>query len=189
MYLIGIAAFVVSFALCLTLKGVAPNTFANPSAILTVLFAVVSALLATSNFRLFTRGLNAAISRKYYLPEEECEKAADLFRLLSKVSIAAALFTFFTGLIAMLGHMEDAEAFGHALAAALVAPLVGVAVLTALFEPAAFILRHRARAEAAAGKAAVKTYPKALGDKLLELCYQNGLSAEDIEKATDIELR
>jgi hypothetical protein len=37
-------------------------------------------------------------------------------------------------------------------------------------------------------KTAVKAYPKALGDKLLELCYQNGLTAEDIERATGIEL-
>jgi flagellar motor component MotA len=187
MYLIGIVAFAISFLLPLTFKGVPYSTLANPAVVTAILFTVVSTLIATSNFKLFTRGFNAVISRKYYLPETERLKAADLFRLLSKVTIAAACFGVFAGIIAMLGHMDDTEALGHALAAALVSPVLGAAVPIMFFEPAAFVLRHRAETEA--GAARMKAYPKALGDKLLELCYQNGLSAEDIEKATDIELR
>jgi hypothetical protein len=81
--------------------------------------------------------------------------------------------------------MNDLEAFGHALAAALVPPLYGVAAMLMFCEPVAYILRRPPQSDA---PAAVKAYPKALGDKLLALCYQNGLSAEDIEHATGIEL-
>jgi flagellar motor component MotA len=185
MYLIGVAAFVFSFSTAIVLKGVSPGVFANPAVILTILFTLVSTVLATGNFKLFIRGCNAVLSRKYYMPDEERRQAAELFHLLSKVTVAASVFVMFTGLIAMLGHMSDTELFGHAIAAALTAPLFAAAVPVALFEPAVFVLRHRSDAP----ERVMKSYPKALGDKLLELCYQNGLNAEDIENATGIELR
>ena len=188
MYLIGIVAFMISFFLLpLILKGLPFSVLMNPAAILAILFALVSVLITTASFKLFTRGLNAAISRKYYLPETERLKAAELFRLLSKVSIGAALFVFFAGLIVVLSYLGYIYAAGHAVAAALVSLVLGTAVPIMFFEPAAFILRHRADAEAKVTQ--VKAYPKALGDRQLELCYQNGLSAEDIEKATEIDLR
>jgi flagellar motor component MotA len=186
MYLIGVIAFIVGLGLPMVLKGVALTNLSNPAALFVVLLPLVSTLLATSGFKLFVRGLNAAISRKYHLPDEERAAAADLFRLLSKVAIAAAVFGVFLGLISMLGHMGDVERFGHALAAALVSPLYGIAAALVICEPVAYILRHPPQSDAPA--AAVKAYPKALGDKLLALCHQNGLSAEDIERATGIEL-
>ncbi|MDR1247144.1 MAG: hypothetical protein LBK57_08980, partial [Clostridiales Family XIII bacterium] len=131
------------------------------------------------------RGLNAVISRKYHIPDDERKQAADLFRLLSKATIGAAVFLIPLGMISALANMDDIYAFGHAIAATLVAPLMGAAVPIALFEPVVFILRYRSNTS----ERAVKAYPKALGDKLLELCYKNGLSTEDIENATDIELR
>jgi flagellar motor component MotA len=186
MYLIGVIAFIISLCLPMSLKGVALSNLLNPAALFVVLLPLISTLLATSGFKLFVRGLNAAISHKYHLPDEERTAAADLFRLLSKVAIAAAVFGVFLGLISMLGHMGDVEQFGHALAATLVSPLYGVAAALVLCEPVAYILRHPQQNDAPA--ASVKAYPKALGDKLLALCYQNGLSAEDIERATGIEL-
>jgi flagellar motor component MotA len=186
-YLIGLAAFVFSFILVpFTLKGVQIIYLSNPAVILTILFVVVSTLLSTGKFKLFTRGLNAVISRKYYMPDDERRQAADLFRLLSKATIAAAVFLIPLGVMAALGNLSDTEALGHAMVAMLIAPLVGAFVPIAVFEPAAFILLHPSEPSKRGG---VKTYPKALGDKLLELCYQNGLSAEDIENATGIELR
>jgi flagellar motor component MotA len=184
-YLIGLAAFAFSFMTPMVLKGVPVTTLINPAVVLTIIFVLVSTLLATGSFKLFTRGLNAVISRKYHIPDEERKQAMDLFRLLSKATIAAAVLLIPMGLIAALGHLEDMEALGHAIASTLVAPLFGAIVPIALFEPVVFILRYRENAK----ERAVKAYPKALGDKLLELCYKNGLSAEDIENATDIELR
>ncbi|MDR2088119.1 MAG: MotA/TolQ/ExbB proton channel family protein [Clostridiales Family XIII bacterium] len=187
MYLTGIAAFLLSFLLVFALKGVNLTAFLNPAALFAVLFLVISTLIATSNFKLFLRGVNAVLSRKYFLPEADRQKAAELFRLLSKVSIIAGVFGILVGAIAMLGNMSDMEAMGHALVAALIAPLNGIIAALAIFEPAAFILRNRDETDVVSK--AVKVYPKALGDKLLELCYQSGLSAEEIEKATEIELR
>jgi flagellar motor component MotA len=185
MYLIGIAAFILAFGAPMVFKGLPASSLANPAAVLSILFAVIATLLATSSFKLFTRGLNAAISRKYYIPDDERLHAAELFRLLSKVTIAAALFTAFVGFTVMLVNWEDPEALVHALASALLSPILGIAVSVALFEPAVFILRHRDYVQARAAK----IYPKELGDKLLELCYQSGLSAEEIENAVGIELR
>jgi flagellar motor component MotA len=185
MYLIGIAVFIFTFTMTFTFKGVAPGILINPAVVLTLLFVIIATLLATSNFKLFTRGFNAVISRKYYLPDEERRRAEELFHLLSRVTVASAVFLVFVGIISMLGHVDDTEALGHALTAALVSPIIASALIVIFFEPAAFILRYRQNAP----ERKMNSYPKALGDKLLELCYKNGLSEEDIENATDIVLR
>ncbi|MDR1571005.1 MAG: hypothetical protein LBS32_00605 [Clostridiales Family XIII bacterium] len=186
MFVIGLAVFIAGFVFSGIMVGFQSSyLIMSPAQIWGIVVSVVGVLAITSGFGLFVRCLNAAVFRKYWISAEDREKGAELFGLLAKIvplaAILAALlrvvanFAYFTSDIELLGHVAEATAAG--LAWAIIPPLF-------VFLPVAYALKHRPEA----GAMSVKTYPRELGDRLLDLCYQKGLSAEDIERATDIDL-
>lgn len=185
MYFIGAAIILFGAGLTCFFKGVPLAAFLNPPAIAIILFTIIGVIVGTSGFKTFIRGLNAVLSSKYAIDEDERNKAAGLFRLLSISVILASFICLLIGLMsAMIRNPDEWLSFSHSLSASIVSFASGVILSLAFFEPAVYILR---RSKAKSGM--IREYPKYLGDRLLELCSQNGLTPGDIENATGIELK
>lgn len=141
MYFIGAALVMLVPTIVCYFKGVPFSMYLNPAAISVVLLTIAGLIVATSNFKTFISGLNAVLSPKYVISDEEREKAAHLFRLLSKGVVVTSIATFFIGLIAGFSHFWDPSLMVHAFAAALVSPIISIMVSLAFFEPAVCVLR------------------------------------------------
>ncbi|GHU88434.1 hypothetical protein FACS1894202_04500 [Clostridia bacterium] len=183
MYFIGLAVFIAALIVDFVLKGVSPSLVNNPAAIITIILAVTAVIAATGSFRSFVMGLNAAASKRYVISGEDKQKAEDLFRLLTRVTIYTTTITLVISAASILVDLSDVEKIGHGITSALAAIIIGAFFALAVFEPLAFILKHRAPAPENT------KYPRELADKLLEMCLQNGITPEDIKNATDIELK
>ncbi|GHV34105.1 hypothetical protein FACS18949_09540 [Clostridia bacterium] len=171
MYFIGLALFVIALIVEHMLKGLSGDYLINPAAIITLLLSFVAAVAATGSFKVFVTGLNAAVSKRYVISEEDRNKSAALFRLLTKVTLCVTVISAGISL--------------YNIQSAISSVVIGVFFAVAVFEPPVFILKHRA--VGAPEDAAL--YPKELADKLLEMCLQNGITPEDIKNASDIELK
>jgi len=141
MYFIG--AFVVLSGVLLAsfLKGIPIALFLNVPVITVILFAIAGFLISTSNSKTFAHGVKAVISSKYNFDDAERESAAGLFKILSKVVIFASLIALMFGLISVLYGINDAETVGFRLTTAIIAPISGLAISLAFFEPAAYVLK------------------------------------------------
>ncbi len=184
MYIIGVVVFVFGVCLSMFFKHIPLGVLFNPAAIALILFSLVGVIVASSGYKSFIAGLNAVFSKKYVIDDDARHKAVGLFSLLSKTAVCASLLCLLAGIIAALGNSPNMLYAIPALGAALVSPLLGLVICLAVFEPAVYILKHR-KVESAV----IKFYPKHISDKLLELCNQNGITEEDILKATDITLK
>ena len=141
MYIVGVMIVFFGTAVSFYLKGVPLTTLVNPAAIVVLLCAFIGVIAATSGFKTFLRGLRAVLSVNYALDDETREKAARLFRLLSKAAVLASLLVFLVGVIGMTRDLNDLEMVAHVLASALTGPVLGLLGSLAIFEPAAFVLR------------------------------------------------
>ncbi len=184
MYFIGVLIMYIGLAMFGYIVGFNFSFYLNPATVIIILASISGVVVATSSFKTFIMGLNAIISKKYVIDDEERERAAELFRLLSKTVVVASLIGFFGRLVIAFEHMGDIEMMTHIFAADFITLIGGFMTSIAFFEPAVLILKRRSK-----HSSMVEEYPKHLGDRLLELCSQNGLSAEDILKATTIELK
>jgi len=141
MYIIGVAIIYFSVLMAFTLKGIPLSMMFNMPAVTLILFTIVGVVVATSNFKTFIRGCNAILSPKYVISQEEREKAAGLFRLLSKAVLLMTLLCIFTGAVAALSNIDNVERMAYAVAAALIGPILGLLMSVAVFETGANRLR------------------------------------------------
>ncbi len=184
MFFIGIIIFFLGTSLFSYFVGVPFAAFLNPAMITIILLSIIGVLVATSSYKLFIKGLNAVLSKHYTLDNKERDQAVALFRLLSKTTIFASLIGTFLRCVAVLTSLDDVQLLGHAMGANFITLAGGFIVSIAFFEPAIYILKKTKQQSTL-----IQEYPKHLGDKLLELCSQNGLSPEDILNATSIQLK
>ena len=140
MYIAGIAIMHLALLLVCWMKHVPWSMLVNWPIITIVLLTIIGVIIATGSFRTFIRGCNAVLSAKYFIHDEDRQKAAALFRLLSKAVILMSITCIFTGVISALSNMDDKELIVHGLAAALIGPLVGIFVAVTFFETAAGVL-------------------------------------------------
>lgn len=147
MYFIGIVITLAGLTLSAQMKGVRFDIFANPSAIVPLLAAIIGTIAATSGYQILVRGTNAALSKEYVISQKDCLKAARLFRLLSKSTLLASLANPLYIIVSLSGSFTalDAEYIGHAAALIPVSPLIGLTLVLAVFGPAAYILNERAQ--------------------------------------------
>ena len=100
------------------------------------------------------------------------------------MTVYAALFLLFTGLVAMLGMVDDPSYLGPVMAVALLSMVYGALINIVFILPAIHILKHRKNPEEDA-----TVTEKQVIDKLLELCHKQGISPEEIMDAEEISLR
>jgi flagellar motor component MotA len=149
------------------------------------IFMVVCAMLAvimfSGGFKLFAKAVNALISKKYYISAADQAKSIRLFKLMSQSMIGMSVLMTFICFVLILLNLGDLSALGHKIGAALVAIVYGALAKLVFIDPAIHLLETRFNEGV---KAAISD--KQVMDKLLELCYRQGVTPEEIMEANEI---
>ena len=117
-----------------------------PLLVFIVIFQIL-VLTITRSFKLFATGFCAALFPRKEISGETREQAAKLFRLLSKITIIAAVITTVVSFISMLMAVDFSSesilwTLGGNSAAALLSLFYGF-IIAFIFEPIAYILGRR----------------------------------------------
>jgi transcriptional regulator with XRE-family HTH domain len=150
MALIGLAMALFFVVAAVVVLGGDILNFANLPSILLILIPLLAVLTITRSIGLFFSGLHAAFSTKKELIEESRVQAVSLFHLLSKTAVVTAVIGFLINVVNMAFGMDFSDELvwqyvpGN-IAAALIAPLVGLILIVFLFEPVAFLLGKKGR--------------------------------------------
>lgn len=146
-----------------------------------VVFAAV--IISTGGFRTFITAINALSSKKYSISAADKEKAIRLFKLLGKSVVYASILFTLMGLMLILVQLDDIDpaALGPSIAVAILAVFQGAFINLALIFPAINILETRYNTEE---KTVISE--KQVIDKLLELCYKQGISPEEVLSADEM---
>ena len=156
--------------------------FIHAPTIFAFLVVYAGVLFVTGEFKTFVRAANALFSKKYQISAEDCDKGISLLKLGTKVTIAATVFYSFGSLIFILRDLVDYEALGPMLAILILVPMYAAMIILIFIQPAIHILKTR-KAEEEKPSAISE---KQVINKLLELCYKQGISPEEIINANEI---
>ena len=187
MFLLGALLFfvvVTAIAFILATDPVQMVIFVSMSNVFVYVFIIVAITLATSNIRMFFVAVNALVSKKYYISAANKERAVRYFELISRtVWYTAAIFTVMP-LLFMLLSLDDPTSLGPKLSVTLVSLFYGLVINAAFVYPAIHILENRYNMEE---KRVISE--KQVVDKLLELCYRQGISPEEVIDAGEISFK
>ncbi|MDR0273317.1 MAG: hypothetical protein LBI27_08385 [Clostridiales bacterium] len=150
----------------------------------TLTFALLinfSVLVGTGQVKLFVRATNALLSKKYVLSTDDRLKAVEVFALMIKVTIYGGVLSAFIGLIMILGNLDDLNYLGPMLSVMMISVLYAAFINLIFFLPGKYLLENRKNPDE---KPVINE--KAVVGKLLELCYKQGISPEEILEANEI---
>jgi len=190
-YIIGILVFLLTIILVITMLGGHVLDYLNLPTIVMFVLTYAAVIVMKGGFKTFVIAVNALLSKNYSISAADKEKAIRLFRLLAKSTIyAAILYTMiclFNMLIGVDWHYEGAElkrALAGNTAAGFLPMFYGLIANLVFINPAIDMLESRHNVD-------VKTVisEKQVMDKLLELCYKQGVSPEEILDASEISFR
>ena len=160
--------------------------FVNLPSFLGHFIILTSVIVATSSFKVFISGINGAFSKKYQMTKEQSDITLALFRLLQRTVNYTSVLVFLIGLVIGLGYLSDLFMLGPILAMTMIAPLYGIIINIAFINLVIYNLEHKHESESAT---VVRIKDKEVADKLLQLCFEKGLTHEDIMEADEITLR
>ncbi|MCL2388043.1 MAG: hypothetical protein FWC89_10925 [Defluviitaleaceae bacterium] len=159
-------------------------------ALMAFLLVLLSVLVVTGEFKTYVKSVNALFSRKYDISSEDKERGIKLFGLMRKsVNYAAVFYT--TGAISLMlfdtrNYIYDDRfylgAIGPMLSITLILVLYAVMINLVFILPAIHILQTRKPLE----EKPVAINEKEVISKLLELCYKQGISPEEILNSNEI---
>jgi len=189
-YVVGVLVFLAAILLTIILLGGSIFDYLNLPTIFFLLLPIVAVIIMKGGTKTFIVAVNALLSKKYSISAADKEKAIRLFRLIAKtVTFASALVTLISLLNMATGiNLTDNDDVRGVIlpnvAASFVAVFYGLLINMVFIYPAIEILESRHDAE-------VKTVisEKQVVDKLLELCYKQGVSPEEILDASEISFR
>ena len=156
--------------------------FIDAPAMFVFLITIVGVVFVTSQFKTLIRVINALFSKKYKISIEDSEKGIRLLELLKKVVIYTAVFSTIGTATLMLGDINSLESLGPMIAITLLIPMYAAMINLVFILPAIHILKTRQNEE----KKPVVINEKEVVNKLLELCYKQGISPEEILNANEI---
>lgn len=142
---------------------------------------IAAIIIATDGFKTFVTAVKALLSKKYSLSATDKEKAIRLFKLLGRAVISASILFTMMGLILTLYSLSDPNYLGPKIALALNSIFQGAFINLVLIYPAINVLQTRYSVDE---KTVISE--KQVIDKLLELCYKQGISPEEILDANEI---
>jgi flagellar motor component MotA len=145
---------------------------------------ICAVIIATGGFKTFTRAINALLSKKYVISAADKEKAIRLFKLIGKSVFAAAALNIIIGLMLMLHNLSDFTSLARNIAASFQAIFYSAFINLVFIYPAVYNLENRYNTEE---KRVLSE--KQVMDKLLMLCYKQGISPEDIIDADEISFK
>lgn len=160
--------------------------FINTPTLVYFILIILGTVLTTSGFKGFVISVNGVLSRKYQMTDEDRDKGIELFTMLTKTVTQGGVALIFISLCLMLLRFDDLSALGPSMAVAFNSVLYASLINMLLLNPAIYILKHRAEAEPAR---TARVKDKAAADKLLQLCFEKGLTFEEIMQAEEISLR
>ena len=157
-----------------------PEFFHLPSMI-SIIIVIAAVLYMTGEFKTFIKGINALLFKKYHISYADRNRAVKLFKLLIKVTVYICIANIAMGVVFILGTLEDPAALG---------PMVSVLLLTFFYAallnlifllPAIHLLEKRKPADTV-----VVISEKEVINKLLEMCFKQGITPEEILEADEI---
>ncbi|MCL2203733.1 MAG: hypothetical protein FWB88_07320 [Defluviitaleaceae bacterium] len=161
-----------------------PAEFLDLPTMMWHIVAMTAVIIATGEFKTFTAAVNALFSKKYVLPAATQDKAVRLFRLLGKAVLFAAIIDALMNVSMILLMLDDPGALGPMLSISMLTFIYAAFINLAFVLPAVHILQHRRNAEEK-----IVISEKQIIDKLLELCYRQGITPEEILDASEISFR
>ena len=186
-YVLGAASMIFVVCFTIAILGNSPRAlleFVDMPSLLPLIMIVSATIFMTGEYRTHTRAVNAILSKKYKISNQDKEKAIMLYKLLAKVVVYTSLLITIIGFVQMIGMMDGElwAASWRAMLSVAVVPLVyGAIINLAFIYPAIHILHNRENSEVAA-----VISEKLVVDKMLELCYKKGITPEEILDADDI---
>ena len=158
--------------------------FIHMPTLLCFICAIPIMLFATGEFKTFIKASNAVFSKKYVISYEDREKGIKLFEFLIKIVNYTAVICTIIALVLILGNLDDLHLLGPMLSIALLTALYAATFNFALLYPAIYVLKNRQNEEHK-----IVINEKEVINKLLELCYKQGISPEEILTANEISFR
>jgi flagellar motor component MotA len=187
MYIRGILAFLAGVILVMLLTASQNGDaliFFEPTVIVGFFFVIAGTLLATGNVKTFVSAVNALFSKKYRLTAAVRHEAVEVFKLLAvNIFIGMGLFVMI-GLVILLSNLGDPGLYGARVAVAYLSLFYGLLLNMVFIYPAIYLLKNRRNTEEK-----ILISDKEVVNKLLELCYKQGVSPETILEAEEIYFR
>ncbi|MDR1664784.1 MAG: MotA/TolQ/ExbB proton channel family protein [Clostridiales bacterium] len=146
-----------------------------------MLLTTVAVINFSGGFKLFIKAINALISKKYYISVADREKSIRLFKLLGKSIAGMGVLNTVLGAIFTLFNLSDLSQTGPLIGVALISLLYALFANLAFIGPAIHLLESRYNTEAEK-----VISDRQIIDKLLELCYRQGVTPEEILEADEI---
>ena len=159
------------------------SIFFDAATFIMFLITISAVIISQRDFKPFVASINALISKKYHISAADKEKGIRLFKLIHKTVYATACLCVVGGSLNMLTNLDDLAYLGPNVAVILLALLYGIIINMVFVNPAINILETRYNTEE---KTVISE--KQVIDKLLEMCYKQGISPEDIIGAKEIKI-
>jgi hypothetical protein len=160
------------------------NLFFDGMTFAVFLLTITAVIITQGGHKTFIAAINAVLSKKYHIAASDKEKAIRLFRLIGKSVTATALLLTVIGVINILSNLDNPATIGVHMAMALLSIMHGIIINLVFVWPVVSILETRYNTEE---KTVISE--KQVIDKLLELCYRQGITPEEILDADEIKLR
>jgi flagellar motor component MotA len=128
--------------------------------------------------------MNALLSKKYVISAHTQQKAIRLFKLMGKSVLYAIVINITIMVCITLLMLDDPSVLGSVFSVILLSVVYGGLFNLMLIYPAIYLLEARRNAEE---KTVISE--KQVINKLLELCYRQGISPEEILKAGEISFK
>ena len=154
-----------------------------PSA-LWIIFSVTGVILITGEGKTFIVAKNALLSRKYVMTALTKDRAVRLYKLLAKTIWASAVVAVCSGIMYILFQLEDPAALGPMLSVVLTSAFYAAFLNFAFIYPAIYILENRRNVDDI-----IVISERQVIDKMLELCYRQGINPEEVMNAEEISFR
>jgi len=192
-YVIGVAMIFAGFFLLIMIMGASAGSggiiggmwaisiLMDMPSLFPFVIVVIAVIIATGNRKTFIASINAILSKKYTISAANKEAAIRLYKLLGKSVTYTAAMSITAALMLMLTQLEDPSLLGPMISAALISVFYGAFINLAFIYPAIHILETRYNAEE---KTVISE--KQVVDKLLEMCYKQGITPEEILEATEL---
>jgi flagellar motor component MotA len=184
MFILGIIVFLAGILITAFIMASSPGDVAiliNFPTIFILVWAAGGVTLATGNIRTYITAVNALISKKYFISAADKEKAIRYLKLMARTMIYTSVLITLLSLLMLLLTLNDPFTLGPKAAVALTSLFYGILVNLIFVYPAIYVLESRYNHEE---KRVISE--KQVMDKLLELCYKQGITPEEIMDAGEI---
>ena len=186
-YVLGVAIMFAGFAFLMLITGGSISQvvdFVHMPSLMPFVITLTSVIMATNSRKVFIVSINAMLSKNYAISAADKEKSIRLYKMLGKTVTYTAIMTVMMGTMFMLMQLDDPSHLGPMISISLTSAFYGAFINLAFIYPAIYILETRYNAEE---KRVISE--KQVMDKLMELCYKQGITPEEILEATEINFR